>query len=113
MNSEEESKTLTPEKWSGKSLTLLAEICSSWGFSGKKAMMSKIADHLMKDGYQVKYTVKKVKGSTGIVRITLIKDDGTKEVIFSNEKKDTEQGAILGFSISSKEKEILAKLEST
>ncbi len=67
----------------------------------------------MKDGYQVNYVLKKVKGGTGIFRLTMVKEDGTMEVIFSNEKKDVEKGAILGDSISSKEKEILAKLESS
>jgi hypothetical protein len=75
-------------------------------------MVVKIAEHLMKIGYEVKYSVEKVSGLTGVVRLILVKDDGTKQIIFSNEKKDQEKGAIVGNSISSKEKEILDKIES-
>jgi hypothetical protein len=75
-------------------------------------MVEKIAEHLMKTGYVVKYIVEKVSGVTGLVRLILVKNDGTKQIIFSNEEKDKEKGAILGYSISSKEKEILEKIES-
>lgn len=109
---ESESKTLNPKSWNGKTLTLLGEICSSWGYSGKKAAIVKIAEHLCKEGFEVKYIIQKIPGVTGIVRLKLEKDDGTQEIVFSNDKKDLDKGAIFGYSISSKEKEIFAKLES-
>jgi hypothetical protein len=75
-------------------------------------MVEKIAEHLMKTGYVVKYLVEKVPGVTGLVRLILVNYDGTKQIIFSNEEKDKEKGSIIGYSISSKEKEIIEKIES-
>ena len=67
---------------------------------------------MSKEGYEVKFTIYKVPGLTGLIRLKIEKDDGTQEIVFSNDKKDQEKGAIIGNSISSKEKEIISKLEA-
>jgi hypothetical protein len=105
-------ESVIPENPIGKTISILGEVCSSWGYSVRKKAIAEIAKALAKEGYEVRYTVQPVHGSTGIIRLTLIKDDGSKIVVFSNREGDKVEGAIHGLNLNTKEKEIVEKIKS-
>ncbi len=106
-----EFETIKPrEQANGRTLTLNGEVCSSWGFTKKKKVIEDIANELADKGYEVKYFVQPVPGGTDIIRLTLVKDDGTKIIIFSNDIKEKEVGGIYAKTMIGKEIEIIDKI---
>ena len=97
----------------GIKLTLQAEVCSSWGYAQRKLAVEEIAKELSKLGYDVNFQLVKVPGGTGILRLSLIKDDRSEVVLFSNNKIDEGTGAIIGFNITRKIPEIIQKIKSS
>lgn len=92
----------------GKSITINAEICSSWGFLGNKRAVIEVAQILSEAGYGVDYTINPVPGGSGIFTISIISKDGTKKIVFSNDS--SHKDAIINYTASTKKKEIIDKI---
>ena len=97
--STEESKS---KNSNGKKIELFVEICSSWGFGGKKnQVVSQLVSTLNNQGYDVVYTCEPMSGGNGEYYVYVVKD-GNKKIVFSNNKSHSTAGATIGYSISSK-----------
>lgn len=77
---------------------------------GKKKAILDIVKELAEQGFEIKYSIKKVAGNTGIFSLYLIKDDGSKILLYSNAWKDKDSGAIVASSPNGKGKDIINKL---
>ena len=107
----EKYETIVPDNSIGKTINILGEVCTSWGFTVSKKAIGDIANAISKEVYEVNFSVLPVHGISGIIRLTLMKDDGTKIVIFSSSEKDQGEGVIHGLNINSKEKEIIQRIK--
>lgn len=90
----------------GKTITLTDEICSSWGYSYKKSMVSAIGTKLSELGYDVVINHKTEIGRSKIFKIHLnMKEKNV--LLFSNDYKDEDGIAFINSYPSSKAKEIV------
>ena len=106
------SKSQNPN---GNKLTILAEFCSSWGYNSSYDSVVKIlVGALNNEGYDVDYTVEPLSGGNGEYYVYKINTDGTKKIIFSNNRNlHSSQGAVIGYSIKSNNvNEVVKKLVS-
>ena len=96
----------------GKTIELLAEMCSSWGFGNtKNQVVSQLVKALNDSGYDVKSIFEPMSGGNGEFFVYQI-ENGKKTIVFSNSKKAHESaGAVIGKGIqSSNVQEIIKKI---
>ena len=96
------------EKYLGKTVKFVSEICFKWGFSGKKSAIDEIARMLARAGYDVNYKVIANTKVVGIYNIILTLDNGKQVVVYSNKTKD--EGAIIDKNPLYKSQEIINKI---
>jgi hypothetical protein len=94
----EVSKAQNPN---GKSISIIAELCSSWGYNKALDGVVKIlVGALNNEGYDVNYTVEPKSGGKGEYYIYKVNSDETKKIVFSNNRNlHASQGAFIGSSI--------------
>ncbi len=106
------SKSQNPN---GKKITILAELCSSWGYqSACDGVVKTLVGALNNEGYDVDYTVEPLNGGNGEYYVYKIIEDGTKKIVFSNNRNlHSSLGAVIGYSIKSKNvNEVVQKIVS-
>ena len=108
----ESTKTFQAKSENSKGITieLYSEICHSWGYGGKKRAIEEIANALSDAGYDVSFKAVAIKNIIGIYNLFVVKKDGTKVVVYSNNAKD--KGAVIHYSPSYKAKEIIENILS-
>ncbi len=90
------------EQSNGKTVELLSEMCSSWGYGNtKNQVVSQLVKSLNNKGYNVKYTLEPKNGGNGEFYVYKV-EDGQSTIVFSNNKKLHESsGAVIGGKITS------------
>lgn len=93
-----ESKSLNSN---GKTVEILSEMCSSWGYGNtKNQVVSQLVKKLNEKGYDVKYTLEPKDGGNGEFYVYKI-ENGKSTIVFSNNKKLHESsGAVIGGKIN-------------
>ncbi len=107
--------TTKSQNSNGRTITLYAEFCSSWGFNSSSNQIVKLlVTELNKEGYDVNYTIEPLNGGNGEYYIYKVSDDGTKNIVFSNNKNlHGSKGALIGGGIrSSNVQDIVKKIIS-
>ena len=87
----------------GKTIKILAQICSKWGYGGKvNAVKAYVIKALADKGYEVHYDFEPRTQIVGEYFIYLIKDD-TKKLIYSNNSNlHKDEALVFGKNISQK-----------
>ena len=86
----------------GEKISLLVEICSSWGYGSKVGnVKSTLIKELNNQGYDVEYNFEPQNGANGEYYIYAIKN-GNKECVFSNSKKIGDGNTVIGSKINDK-----------
>ena len=101
-----ETGTEKPSESNGKSIELLAELWSSWGYSGVKEQVYSLMKHMAKKGYEVNFTVDPLSGGNGEFYVYKVNGD-SKSIVFSNNKSHKE--AVYGNRINQLNMEDIAK----
>ena len=92
----------------GTEIELIAEICSSWGYGGKKDQVLGLIKQLNSKGYDVQYNLEPQSGGNGEYFV-YVKKGGNKSIVFSNDKK---HGCVTDNSINFKNmSQIILKIE--
>lgn len=97
-----EQKVSKASNSNGKTINLLIEICSSWGYDGKvKNVKSTLINELNTQGYDVDYNFEPKSGGKGEFYVFAIKD-GKKRCVFANSKNVAEGNTVVGSNVSKK-----------
>ena len=93
------SKSTNPN---GKTVKLLTEICSSWGFGSKADnVKTKLIKELNNQGYNVDYTFEPMAGGNGEFFIYETSNN-KKRCVFANSKNVGDGNTVVGFKITDK-----------
>lgn len=93
-----------------KKIKLVSEICSSWGFTGKRRAIDDVAKGLKEKGYKTEVQYVAVPGGTGAYKLNVVLQNGKEKVVFSNNKADEKKGATIGHGPKENKKEIIDKV---
>lgn len=90
----------------GKRIELSDEICYSWGYAGKKKLVSAIGNQLADLGYEVTINHKPDTENIGVYKLFL-NHNGQEILVFSKSQKDNNGITVVANSPSMVEKEII------
>lgn len=90
----------------GKQIELTDEICYSWGYTGKKKLVSSIGNQLAELGFDVVINHKPDTENIGVYKIFL-NVNGQEILVYSKSSKDNNGKTIVDNSPSNVNKEII------
>lgn len=80
-----------------KTINLVSNICSSWGFEQKAEKVKLFCNYLANEEFTVNAKIIPISGYTGVYDIIQITPDNKKVIVFSNNSKNT--GAVIDKTI--------------
>ena len=86
-------------KEGSKNVSLRVEICSSWGFYAYLDDAKSFAEHLTTKGFNVSLEAVPKAGGNGEYFLYQILNEGSKKIIFSNDNRHKENGAVVNYDM--------------
>ena len=108
-NNTKETGNEKPSNSNGKTVNLLAEICSSWGYGNKKSQLMTFIKELANNGYTINYTIDPKEGGNGEYFVYQVTENSPR-IIFSNDKKHENSAIVAEDIIPGKLPEVFQKI---